>query len=397
MRVLVVHNRYSSRVPSGENLAVDDEVRWLREAGVEVVRHEVTNDDMIDPGPLARARDGVESVLSWRARNRFVAALDAAAPDVVHVHNLFPLLTSTVPMAARQRGVPVVWTVHNFRTRCVAGTNFRDGHPCAACRPGWRVPGIVHRCYADSLAASTLVTASTSIYRSWARRSEVIPVAISREMGRWAVHDAGFPQDRVRVKYNGVATPPVEADAPAPSARQAFVYVGRLSHEKGVDLLLAAWRETTTTAELRFVGSGPRLPAVERAARDDDRIQVVGQVDAAAVSRHLGEARAVVIPSVWDEPFGRAAAEALAHGRPVVTTGRGALSEIVDSSCGWVTGLDPAALTRAIDDASKDDDAVDTRGPAGRRRYEATFAPEPTTKALIGIYDEALASTGRRS
>lgn len=396
MRVLVVHNRYSSRVPSGENLAVDDEVRWLRDAGVEVHRHEVSNDDMIDPGPLARARDGVEAVWSWRARQRFVAAIDDARPDIVHVHNLFPLLTSTVPMAARRRGLPVVWTVHNFRARCIAGTHFRDGAPCTACRPGWRTPGVVHRCYADSLAASALVTASTSLFRAWGRRDGVVPVAISEAMGRWVSTAAGFPADQVRVKYNGVAVAAPSPDDPPPGSSAAFVYAGRLSHEKGVDLLLEAWGRTTTTAELRFVGSGHRREAIERAARDDPRIVLVGQVDGDETIRHLREARAVIVPSVWDEPFGRVAAEALANERPVVTTGRGALSEIVDGSCGWVTGLDPRALARAIDEAGEDDDAVDSRGLAGRRRYETTFAPEPTTLALIRIYEDVIAATGRR-
>ena len=203
MRVLVVHNRYSSRVPSGENLAVDDEVRWLRDAGVDVHRHEVSNDAIVDPGPVARAVDGLDSVLSLRARRGFVAALEDVRPDVVHVHNLFPLLTATVPMAARRRGLPVVWTVHNFRTRCVAGTNFRDGRPCHDCRPGWRVPGAVHGCFAGSTAASALVTTSTSVFRAWARRGGVLPVAISQQMATWLADTGGFPADRDLIRQSG--------------------------------------------------------------------------------------------------------------------------------------------------------------------------------------------------
>ena len=397
MRVLVVHNRYSSRVPSGENLAVDDEVRWLRDAGVDVHRHQVSNDAIVDPGPMARAVDGLDSVLSVRARRGFVAALDDVRPDVVHVHNLFPLLTATVPMAARRRGLPVVWTVHNFRTRCVAGTNFRDGHPCHDCRPGWRVPGAVHGCFAGSTAASALVTTSTSVFRAWARRGGVLPVAISQQMATWLADTGGFPADRIVVKYNAVATPPTPADGRAPSAHSSFTYAGRLAHDKGVSLLLDAWGRTTTDATLRIVGSGDLTDDVERAAAADPRILHVGQVAGDQVAEHIVGSRAVVVPSVWDEPFGRVAAEALAHGRPVVTTGTGALSEIVDASCGWVTGTEPAALARAIDAAGADDVGVDTRGTAGRRRHAARFAPEPTTEALVRIYEQAIAAGGRHS
>jgi glycosyltransferase involved in cell wall biosynthesis len=394
MRLLVVHNRYSSRVPSGENLAVDDEVRWLLEAGIDVRRHEVSNDDIVDPGAVARARDGLDSVLSLRAHRRFVAALDEVRPDLVHVHNLFPLLTATVPMAARRRGLPVVWTVHNFRTRCVAGTNFRDGRPCHQCRPGWRAPGAVHRCFAGSAAASVLVTTSTSIFRTWARRGGVVPVAISRQMARWLAGSGGFPADHIRVKYNAVAAPTGDSGG-APSGQTVFTYAGRLSHDKGTHLLLDAWRRTTTDATLRIVGSGDLGTLVDRAAAEDPRIVHVGQVPSDQVAEHLFAARAVVMPSVWDEPFGRVAAEALAHGRPVVTTGRGALGEIVDPSCGWITGTDPGAMARALDDAALDDGAVDARGAAGRRRHAERFAPEPTTKALVGIYEDAIRSLGR--
>src|SRR5215471_3430331 len=192
MRVLTVHNRYSSRTPSGENLAVEDEARWLAEAGVDVVQHLVSNDVMVDVGPVARVRDGLGAVWSVPARRRFARVLDEARPDVVHVHNLFPLLTASVPAAAARAGVPVVWTVHNRRVGCVAGGNFRDGHPCHACRTGWRAPGIVHRCYAESRTASALVTAATALFRREAVRDRVVPVDISESMADWLASLGAF-------------------------------------------------------------------------------------------------------------------------------------------------------------------------------------------------------------
>src|SRR5262249_34680254 len=121
MRVLTVHNRYSSRTPSGENLAVEDEARWLADAGVDVVQHLVSNDVMVVGGPGAGVGAGLGGVWSVPARRRSGRVLDEARPDVVHVHNLFPLLTASVPAAAARGGVPVVWTVHNRRVGCVAG------------------------------------------------------------------------------------------------------------------------------------------------------------------------------------------------------------------------------------------------------------------------------------
>jgi glycosyltransferase involved in cell wall biosynthesis len=391
MRVLVVHNRYSSRVPSGENLAVDDEVRWLREAGVDVIRHEVSNDDIVSPGPLARAVDGIEAVWSVSARRRFAAVLDQHHPDVVHIHNLFPLFTGSVPEAARRRRIPVVWTVHNQRVRCVAGTHFRDGHPCHDCRPGWRAPGVVHRCYAGSLAASALVTASTSLFRSNGRRHGVTALAISEHIARWLVESAGFHHDQVRVKYNGVAGP--DRPPPPPAGRSTFLFLGRLSEDKGLPLLLDAWQRADVHGELRLVGDGDLRDEVRAAAARDPRITWVGQIPAHQIGEHVEAARAVVVPAIWEEPFGRTAAEALAHGRPVLTTGRGGLAEIVDPSTGWVTGTDAQALARAIGEAASDDTGVNRRGQAARHRWEQHFAPRATTTALLAAYQAAMGAS----
>ncbi|HEX6568375.1 MAG TPA: glycosyltransferase family 4 protein [Acidimicrobiales bacterium] len=393
MRVLIVHNRYTSRVPSGENLAVDDEVRWLREAGIDVARHEVSNDDIVSPGALARMRDGVEAVWSLSARRRFSRVLDDVEPDVVHVHNLFPLLTASVPAAALRRRIPVVWTVHNFRIRCVAGTNFRDGHPCHDCRRGWKVPGVAHRCYAASASASALVGASTGAFGRLARRRGITPVTISREVANWLVATAGFARAAVRVKYNGVDGP--VGDVTGPERQDHLLYLGRLSAEKGVGHLLEAWRHVESDMALHLVGDGPLVDDVRAAAAADPRIVLVGPVPSDCVAEQVLASRALVMPSMWQEPFGRVAAEALAFGRPVITTGRGASSEIVDDASGWVTGVDPTSLARAVDEAAGADDLVAAKGAAGRARHTALFSPEATTATLIDIYAEAIDRAGQ--
>jgi glycosyltransferase involved in cell wall biosynthesis len=383
MRVLVVHNRYTSRVPSGENVVVDDEVRWLQEAGVDVAVHTVSNDDALAPGAWARLRDGATGVWSLPARRRFEDALDTVAPDLVHVHNLFPLLSGSVPAAARRRGLPVVWTVHNHRVRCVEGGNFRDGRPCHDCRPGWRVPGVVHRCYAGSAAASALVTVASSAYRASARRRGVMALAISEHVRTWLIDEAGFDLAAVRVKPNGVAGP--TGPVPPPAGSRAFVFLGRLAAAKGVSLLLDAWRQAGLDAELRIVGGGDLADAVAAAAAADPRITWTGPVAPAEVGEHLAAARAVLVPSLWDEPFGRVAPEAFAYGRPVITTGLGGLGETVDAATGWVTGRDAGALAAALQEAAADD-AVTARGAAARERWQARYSPPVTTEALLDVY-----------
>jgi glycosyltransferase involved in cell wall biosynthesis len=391
MRVLVVHNMYSSRVPSGENLSVFSEVTWLREAGVEVHLHETTNDQLFGRRRVEQLGQAVRSVWSTPAGRAIAAAIDDFAPDVVHVHNLFPLLTASVPGIALRRELPVLWTVRNTRVVCVDGTYFREGAPCHECRPGWRVPGIRHGCYGSSPVPAALVTAATSLFRRMARR-RITTLAISGHMRRWLVDTAGFDPDRVHVKHNGVAGPPTGVTLPPASANRTFVFAGQLIPYKGLELLLDAWRraELPDDVELRIVGSGRQAELVAAAVAEDPRITHVGHVPAPAMPDQFAAARAVVVPSTWDEPFGRVAAEAHAFGRPVITTGRGGLREIVDDTTGWVTGTDPSALAAALTAAATSDRAVDERARAAQLRHAERFSPEATTRRLIELYSSVV-------
>lgn len=391
MRALVVHNRYSSRVPSGENLAVDDEAGWLRDAGVDVHVHGASNDDVVAAGPARRARQAADAVWSIPAARQAESLIAEVEPDVVHVHNLFPLLTGSVVRAALRQGVPVVWTVHNHRVVCVRGTYSRDGERCVACRPGWRVPGIRYGCYGESAAASALVTGATSVFRRLARRG-VTAIAISDHVQRWLTTTAGFEPGRVRLKYNGVADPPEGADVPPAAGNRVFLFAGHVAEHKGIRLLLDAWRraDLPNDVELRIVGDGPLRGTVEAAAARDPRITVTGQLPPAEVQRQLAAARTVVVPSVWEEPFGRNAAEALAYGRPVVTTGLGGLREVVDDACGWLTGINAGAFAEGLTLAARSDAEVAERGDAARTKHRERFSPRATTRALVDIYTEAV-------
>jgi glycosyltransferase involved in cell wall biosynthesis len=407
MRVLIVHNYYSSRVPSGENLAVSDEITWLREAGLDVHVHEASNDAGVAAQGAGKIRQVAEMPWSPTAGRRFAADLERLRPDVVHVHNLFPMLTASVPWAAVRADVPIVWTCHNRRLVCVEGTHYRDGAPCHLCRPGWRMPGVRHGCYqrlavargivspASSAVASGLVSISTSAFGRIARR-RVTAVGIADNVGRWLVEDAGFAPERVRVKFNGIPGPDPARTVSAPADSDAFLFAGQLADYKGLPELLDAWRRRPSpVGRLRIVGDGMCAPAVEAAAARDPRITFVGPVPQPQMADEIAGARVIVAPSTTPETFGRVAAEALAYGRPVITSGLGGLGEIVDDDSGWVVGTDPAALARAIDVAAVDDEIVAAKGAAGRARHQALFSPQATTEALIDIYREVLDVTGR--
>src|SRR5690606_38748059 len=166
MRVVIAHNRYRSAQPSGENRIVDAEIAQLTGAGVEVVPFLRHSDD-IGALPLAqKALLPVSPLWNPSAARELARLLADERPDVLHLHNPYPLLSPWLVRVAHRYGVPVVHTVHNYRQVCASGIYFRDGAICHDCR-GRRlgVPAVVHRCYRGSRAQSAVMAVTLTAHR----------------------------------------------------------------------------------------------------------------------------------------------------------------------------------------------------------------------------------------
>ena len=384
MRVLVVHNRYSSASPSGENRVVDDDVRRLRDDGVEVETYERDSDEIAEFSIARKIELPLRPTYSYEDAKRFRAVLKRFGPDVVHVHNVFPLISPAIIPLAKRAGAAVVQTVHNYRHVCPAGTLFRDGRPCEKCvatRTAW--PAVVHGCYRDSRAASVSMSFSTLVNRRlWLevdRFLAVGPTVADR------LRALGIDHRRITVRPNVIA----DDGEPPPLGRDAL-YVGRLTKEKGVDLLLSAWSNTRVRSarRLHIAGAGPLSEAVETAASGDLSIVYHGLLPEHLMSSLLDEAAIAIVPSIWEEPDNLAAARALGRGRPVLATNRGALPSYIGSDNGWIVEANEGALCSAIDTVFESEEALQHRGAAARRLFlEARL---PTMRPLTVEYRMAL-------
>ena len=256
-------------------------------------------------------------------------------PDVVHVHNVFPLLSPWVVRAAHDAGVPVVQTVHNFRQDCVAGTYFRDGEICTDC-VGRRVatPALRHGCYRGSRLQTLPMVAGRALHQSTWR-------SIDRFLVLTAFHAQhlealGVPADRIVVR---------PTSAPDPGALQQpgddVLFAGRLDAEKGIGLLLDAWSmRTPDHRRLIVVGDGPLAQQVRDHAAGDASVIFRGRVPADEVATAMDAAAVVALPSVWLEGLPRVAVEAMARGRALLAVDHGGLSTVVQPTSGWLLPAD---------------------------------------------------------
>lgn len=379
MKVLVAHNRYTSRLPSGENAVVDDEIALLRDRGVDVVAYLPSSDDLPRLSVLDKAKLPMAPVRFGPGVREIERLLVEERPDVLHLHNPYPLLSPWVVRAAHRAGVPVVHSVHNYRVACMKGTFFRDGHECEDClgrRVKW--PGSVHGCYRGSRVQSATMTVGLTFHRrTW---PSVDRHLVLSEWMKAKLVEEGVPIQRIALKRNSVAGP----DRPAPVG-SGVLFVGRLDAEKGIDLLLEAWdlSEAHWTESLTIVGEGPLRPLVEQRARASDSVVYRGRLSGSEVSAAMERAATVVIPSRCPEGPNRVMAEAFAHGRAVVSPALPMRSLILGA--GQACAPTPAGLAVAIDAALS---RAAEYGAEARRRWEAEFTPETVARNILAVYAE---------
>ncbi|MBR0898195.1 glycosyltransferase [Bradyrhizobium tropiciagri] len=384
MRILVAHNRYQGR--GGEDVVFEAEVDLLRGAGHSVETLTVSN-AVID-SLAARIATTLSIADNAEGRRVMAYAIDRFRPDVVHVHNFFPLLSPAVFDLCRQKRVPAVVTLHNYRTICTGGMLLRDGRICHKCLDHGHLWGVAHRCYRGSLPgslASAYMIAQHQRRGTWTRPG--LRLIALTQFAKTLFAQAGFDADRIDVKPNFMADP----GAPDPAApRAGLLYVGRLSREKGVGVLLQA--VAGAGVPLRIVGEGPERAALE--ARASGNVTFLGALPREDVLREMANAQALVVPSLWYEGFPMVVVEAFARGTPVIASAIGGLAEVVTAgkTGALVSPGDAAALRSGIADTLGAADRAAAWGQAARAAFLELYAPDENLRQLVAIYARASAA-----
>lgn len=378
-RVLVAHNRYQQR--GGEDAVVDSEVELLRSRGHAVHEYRRDNHDLATLAPASAAR---QTMWSGRTVADIERLVQEFRPDLVHVHNTFPLISPSIYWVAARHRLPVVQTLHNFRLVCPQGLMLRDDRPCEDCvgHLPWRA--VRHRCYRASAAQSAVLATMIAGHRAlgtWERK--ITRYIALNEFCRERFVAGGLPAARVRVKPNFVDVPP-----PGDGPRQGLLFVGRLSVEKGVRVLADALHGAALREPVFVAGSGP----LEALLRGIPGVQLLGNLAADEVYRRMRAARALVLPSIWYENFPRTLVEAWGCGLPVLASRLGAMQALVaDGRTGRLFEPgDAGALRSALQWALEHPAELAGMGAAARAHYEDQLTGEANYRQLLALYREAI-------
>ena len=387
MRVLHAFNQPRS---GGGSLAASlATIAALRGQGVEVEVFTRNSRDLPE-GFAGRLQAGLSAFYPAEAVRAFGEQLRRFRPDLVHINELYPLVSPWVLRHCRAEGIPVVMTVDDFHLTCPSRNHFREGKVCTECLGGREHRMVVNNCR-GSLAENLVNTAYSAMVRQFALIRGAVDhyVTPSHFSSRWVVEQVGVDPSRVTTVQHTIDLPPAPvADA---SAGSYIAFAGRFVPEKGIDVLLAAARLMNLPVALSrnqhhfvTIDLPPEVQVVVTQGRDD-------------LAAFYRGARMLVVPSIWFETFGVVGAEAMAHGIPVVGSNFGAVADLVDDG---VDGLlfrmgDAADLARQAASLWHDPVRCRSMGQRARAKAETLFPPDVHARRMLAVYDQVI-TTARR-
>lgn len=385
MKILILHSSYLSGAVSGENRVVEGEAELLRAGGYDVTL--LTRSPEGRTEGVALLRTGARSIWSIRAAKEVELLVQEEGFDIVHCHNLFPSFSPSVIAGASRAGAAVVVTLHNYRLLCLPATFWRDGHVCEQClgHVPWR--GVRYRCYRDSLPGSAALAGSLTYARLRRTLDSVTFFVAVSEFVRSKHLEGGISPEQILVKPNFVPAAPRRE-----GGGEYFLYLGRLSNEKDVRLLIDSW--CPELGRLVIAGDGPDAVAL-RSLGERAGVEFIGVVPPAEVPFLLARARALLFPSRSFEGMPRAVLEAYAAGVPVIASDAGALPEVVTEN---ETGLLVAGTREAWAGAMGrlgDDLETQRLGDGAWERWRDRYSPDRGLGALKEVYARALSQKRR--
>ena len=279
----------------------------------------------------------------------------------------------------------------NYRLMCPAAVFMRDGRVCEDCLGktfAW--PSVVHKCYRESRAITAVTAAMLTTHKligTWKKSVDAYLALTS--FVRQKLIEGGFPEAKIFVKGNFVHPDP----QPGPGDGNYAIFVGRLSPEKGIATILAAWQKLGNLLPLRIVGDGPEAENVRKAAANNSSIQWLGRKPMEEVLELVGNASFLVFPSLWYEGQPKVLLESFAKGTPVLASRLGSMIELVDEENGLLFNPgDANDLAAAVSRILSDPDSLKDKRRGVRRRFEDAFTADRNYDNMLEVYRKAVAN-----
>ena len=319
--------------------------------------------------------------------------LQEQQPDIVHVHNVYPLISPSILTACGRASVPVVMTVHNYRLLCANSLFLCKNHICELCSGSSEYHCLINNCESDILKSAGYALRNYVARRLRLFKNNVAAYITLSEFQRCKMTEAGFSSQRV------VSLPHMldsDGVVPADTLGDYVGFVGRISHEKGIAVLAEAAQRCS---DVTFRAAGRYREQNDVSKNSPVNLIFAGHLTQPELNEFYAAARMIVLPSLCYETFGLSVAEAMLRGKPVICSRIGGLGELVEDG---ITGLlfEPGnsdELAEKTDYLWHRPDLCRQMGHAGRERILQSYAPQQYYDRLMALYTGAQATIGPRS
>lgn len=393
MKILQIHNFYQN--PGGEDIVLNAEYELLIKNGHDVGQFTVSNDNITISDLASAVNTAMSSIWSRKYYKEVEEKIQKFKPDIVHVHNTFPLLSPSIYWCIKKHEIPIVQTLHNYRLTCANALLMRDQRPCEDCIKQFSLKGIKHKCYRDSYGATGTVVAINTLHRFIKTYKNKIDAYIALTgFAKSVMLRAGLPSEKIYIKPNFILDTPELGTTL--ERNNTIVFVGRLSEEKGVSLLLEAWQDLSFNSEyqLKIIGDGPEKNILLKKYHGIKNVEWLGWLEKESIFEELKKSKFLVMPSRSYETFGLVLIEAFLNSTPVIATNHAGMPEIViDGESGFLFNPnDVISLREVLSKAMNlDQNEWHKMSLKAFNSYENKYTAEKNYELLIEIYNEILA------
>lgn len=362
---------------------VERELELLEQHGHQVKVVYESNDKIQG---LEKILTAVNSAHSSSFQTRAFQIISDFRPDIVHIHNFFPLITPSIFDACREAKTPSVITLHNYRLFCANGLFLREGKICDICLHGSPYQSVIHGCYQGSMLGTYFVARMQKKHQdegTWKHKVDKF-IAIT-QFAKSLFTTGGIPEERISVKSNFGPDLSKYSD----SEKDFYVYFGRLSPEKGIQTLLKAWKDLPL--KLLLIGDDSSNMAEKNS---NPNIQFLGKSTQSDAWKKISQARGMIFPTeCFEGGFPSVLVEALSIGAPIIASRIGGIPEFLSHEKNGLlfTPGNAASLRETILQLEADIALRRRLRLAARETYLSLLTPDQGYSALLSIYQEAIA------
>jgi glycosyltransferase involved in cell wall biosynthesis len=393
MRILMIHNYYQNA--GGEDIVYNAEKKLLHDNGHEVIEYLRDNHEVKKNGLISTAIQSIWSIKTYRELQNLIKT---SKPDIAHFHNTFFRVSPSAYYACYHSRVPVVQTLHNFRLLCPAAILFRNDNICEDCldkKIQW--PGIIHGCWQHSMTKSAVIATLNGAHHfigTW--NTKVDRYIALTDFCKQKFEEGGLPAEKMVVKPNFASN----STQPSNTMGEYALFVGRISHEKGLNTLLEAWK-SLSDIPLKIVGEGPFMEFVKAKLSSEQfsQVELIGQISYGKSLEIISHARFLVVPSKCYETFSMVVIEAFSCGIPVIVPDTHNFACLVQNGKNglFFKNGDSSDLSEKVGWAWSHPEEMLLMGKAAYEEYQQKYTADTNYSQLIQIYNDTISIVKSRN